>query len=592
MLDGGQAMGDDQRGAALRQLGQRALDGHFGGGIERRGGFVEDEDRRVLEEDAGDGDALLLSARELDAALAYHRIEPVGQARNHLVETGAPRRFHHRLVTGPELTIGDILANGAAEQEHILLHDADLAAQGRLRHVPDVDAIDRDRAAVELVEARQERAERGLAGAGGTNDSHGLAGLDGQAHPVEHLAAVLIAEADVVEDDIALEVIHHPCARPVGDIGLGINQIGEAAEAGDALGIAFQHAGDLVDGAHEDIDQQQEADEAAIAQLAVDHEPGAHQHDDELHQARAQIGDGDAGRHIGIGLQLGLAIGVVVAGEQARFVRFIGEGLDHADAADGVLDARVEVADLTEQSAPVLRHAGAIAADQPGHHRHDQRGDQRQLPVDREHQDERANEGHDGDEEVFGPVVGYLADVFEVLGHMGDEVPGLVIVEEAEAELLQMVEHLPAHIGLDADAQHVAEIIHHAHQHGIEHIDRQQRRSGDQDEAEFRARQQLVDEIGDRHGKGELEQAGDDGTAEIEHEQTLVGGVIGKEALDHEIVLNHAGSGLAVAGGDRHGESHIKWIDSIIFSGGTDRGQARSCHALQKHLPVGEGWKA
>ena len=35
---------------------------------------------------------------------------------------------------------------------------------------------------------------------------------------------------------------------------------------------------------------------------------------------------------------------------------------------------------------------------------------------------------------------------------------GLVVVEIAEGELLQMVERLAAHVGLDVDAEHVAPI--------------------------------------------------------------------------------------------------------------------------------------
>ena len=38
--------------------------------VERRGRLVQHQDRRVLEDDAGDGDALTLAARQLDAALA------------------------------------------------------------------------------------------------------------------------------------------------------------------------------------------------------------------------------------------------------------------------------------------------------------------------------------------------------------------------------------------------------------------------------------------------------------------------------------------------------------------------------------------
>ena len=38
--------------------------------VERGGGLVEHQDRRVLQDHAGDGDALALAAGELDAALA------------------------------------------------------------------------------------------------------------------------------------------------------------------------------------------------------------------------------------------------------------------------------------------------------------------------------------------------------------------------------------------------------------------------------------------------------------------------------------------------------------------------------------------
>ena len=44
-------------------------------GIERRGRLVEDQDRRILEDHAGERDALALPARQLDAALADMRVE-------------------------------------------------------------------------------------------------------------------------------------------------------------------------------------------------------------------------------------------------------------------------------------------------------------------------------------------------------------------------------------------------------------------------------------------------------------------------------------------------------------------------------------
>jgi len=62
VLDGGQAMGDDEGGAALAQGVERLLDLAFRLGVKRRGRFVQNQDRRILQQGAGDGDALALAA--------------------------------------------------------------------------------------------------------------------------------------------------------------------------------------------------------------------------------------------------------------------------------------------------------------------------------------------------------------------------------------------------------------------------------------------------------------------------------------------------------------------------------------------------
>ena len=69
-----QAVGDGDHRLALHQREQVFLDRRLDLRIERRGRLVQDQDRRVLEEDAGDRDALALAAGELDAALADMRV--------------------------------------------------------------------------------------------------------------------------------------------------------------------------------------------------------------------------------------------------------------------------------------------------------------------------------------------------------------------------------------------------------------------------------------------------------------------------------------------------------------------------------------
>ena len=90
--DGGKPVGDHDDGAMFHQVGQRLLYQHFALGVQMAGGFVENQDGRVLEQRAGDGDALALSAAEARAAIADHGVVAFGQALDELVRPGRFRR--------------------------------------------------------------------------------------------------------------------------------------------------------------------------------------------------------------------------------------------------------------------------------------------------------------------------------------------------------------------------------------------------------------------------------------------------------------------------------------------------------------------
>ena len=72
-----------------RDAVERLLDRLLGAAVERARGFVEHEDRRILEQSPGDRDALLLAARELQAALADHRFVFLRKRRDEAVDRGA-----------------------------------------------------------------------------------------------------------------------------------------------------------------------------------------------------------------------------------------------------------------------------------------------------------------------------------------------------------------------------------------------------------------------------------------------------------------------------------------------------------------------
>jgi hypothetical protein len=69
-LDGGKAVRNDDAGAARDEVIERVLDEALAFGVEAGGGLVEDEDGGVLDDGAGDGEALALAAGKACAAFA------------------------------------------------------------------------------------------------------------------------------------------------------------------------------------------------------------------------------------------------------------------------------------------------------------------------------------------------------------------------------------------------------------------------------------------------------------------------------------------------------------------------------------------
>ena len=79
LLHGSEAVSDDQRGAILRRIVQRPLHQPFAGSIERAGGLVKQQDRRILQDRACDRDALMLSAKEPYPTLTEKRVVALRQ---------------------------------------------------------------------------------------------------------------------------------------------------------------------------------------------------------------------------------------------------------------------------------------------------------------------------------------------------------------------------------------------------------------------------------------------------------------------------------------------------------------------------------
>ena len=161
----------------LHQARHRALDEHLGAGVDRARGLVEDEDRRIGQERAGDRQQLLLARRQVGGVVVDDRVVAVGQRAHEVVDVGGLGGGHDLLLGRVLAAVRDVLADRAVEQPRVLEDHPEGAPQVVAGHVARVDAVDRDPPGVDLVEAHQQVDERRLAGAGRADDGDRVARL-------------------------------------------------------------------------------------------------------------------------------------------------------------------------------------------------------------------------------------------------------------------------------------------------------------------------------------------------------------------------------------------------------------------------------
>ena len=187
VADRRQAVGDHDRGPSGESTVERALYEDLVLGVEVARGLVEDHHRRVFEQQAGDGEPLLLAARQPVAALADDRVETLRQRGDHVPDLRvAAGRFHLRR-RGVRPGVAQVLADRHVEEVRVLGNDADVGAQRVLGEVAHVVAVEPHGARGDVVEPWDERGDRALAGTRWADERKRLAGLDHEGDVVEHL---------------------------------------------------------------------------------------------------------------------------------------------------------------------------------------------------------------------------------------------------------------------------------------------------------------------------------------------------------------------------------------------------------------------
>ena len=184
----------------------------------------------------------------------------------------------------------------------------------------------------------------------------------------------------------------------------------------------------------------------------------AHRHDRDGEDAEEKLHAGVENAHLLIEILLGALVHLVRAAELLRFDRFVGERLGCAHAGEAGFDVGIDDADLLLDETRGAAHRAAARHDDEYGDRDEHADDEREPPFDCEHDDERAGDRDDGDEQVLGAVVRQLSDLKEVGGQAAHQMAGAVAVVKVEAKRLHVAKERLADVGLDADAERMAPV--------------------------------------------------------------------------------------------------------------------------------------
>src|SRR6266566_7995207 len=204
------------------QVAQGPLDEQLGLRVEFGGRFVQDEQRRILEQGPGDGDALALAAREALAALADHRGVTLRHLADEIVGQGGARRLLNFDLVERFVAVADVIEYRVVEKNGFLGHHADLRPKRTGLHFADVITIDQDPPGRHVEEPGNQVGQAGLAGAARAYDRHHLALSDPQVHIAQQRQARLIIERDPFEDDFLPKWRQRDRARSILDFGTDV----------------------------------------------------------------------------------------------------------------------------------------------------------------------------------------------------------------------------------------------------------------------------------------------------------------------------------------------------------------------------------
>ena len=190
LTDGIQAVCNHKQCFTLYQFIDCLLDITFIIGINTCSRFIQNDNRRVFQNTAGNRNSLLFAAGQGCATFTDDCLESIRQRHDKIIAAGFFCSLIDFFLGSVRFTHADIVVNGILEQVHPLENHADLFHQFGERYIPNICTTDCHFAGFHIPQPRQKVRNRGFATARRSHKcGHGI---------------LLHREADVVQDFLVL----------------------------------------------------------------------------------------------------------------------------------------------------------------------------------------------------------------------------------------------------------------------------------------------------------------------------------------------------------------------------------------------------
>ena len=277
--------------------------------------------------------------------------------------------------------------------------------------------------------------------------------------PVEHLGAGAVGEVDVVEADVAADVVELARSRLVGDLRLLHEHLHDLVERRDRREERAVELRELLHRVEEGRRVAEERGQDADRRLPVEDEVGAVAEDDRGRERREQVDEREVDGVLDDRLLVALPVGLADPAEVLARRALARERLEDAHAGDVLGERRRDRAERLADSA--VRAARLLAEDRPSRRR--AAGITTSVASASFHERRNRITAAPTSVSVFwisevNAVGDELVERLDVVRDPADQDAGAVALVEAEREPLQVAEEVVAEVGEHALARPAGEV--------------------------------------------------------------------------------------------------------------------------------------